>query len=333
MSPTKDQTWRKHMEKEEIHEEFALSGYKMVLITVRQQVSFMEYLYRLIVFPEGKNEPVLSLNLEKNPLSRTCCLGAHISNSHDNLGFADENMTIEDFRSWAVGEAKKYLKLSNTTPYPNTTFQFSKKEDNKDTDGLGKRLETLPENYCGLYTSAKDLDELLIYAGEPISIAAASLMFTLDMPKKGGLTLSILKHVRPNSYNKFWDKHNNVFAQCLIAILMKLKKLLNDWENIFLSPKRFNEFAIYSLMRLQLTLKMDQKEKEMSLGVLKEALSTHEINPPRDESDQIQRIIGAFGQEPQKKNLLELIKKLDLEDPLYLMDINCFINEYKTFVQ
>jgi hypothetical protein len=102
MKTTKDQTWRAHMQTGRILEDVTIGDYRMVLLKVTQQSSFMQYHYRLIAFPKGRSEPVLSLNLESNPAAGTCCLGAHLPKGHDNLGFVDENMEV-DPKGWPAG--------------------------------------------------------------------------------------------------------------------------------------------------------------------------------------------------------------------------------------
>jgi len=92
METTKDQTWNDHMQTGQILEDVTIGDYRIVLVKVVEQSSFIHYHYRLIAFPKGRSEPVLSLNLESNPAAGTCCLGAHLPEGHDNLGFADEDM-------------------------------------------------------------------------------------------------------------------------------------------------------------------------------------------------------------------------------------------------
>jgi len=99
-----------------ILEDINIGDYRMVLLKVTQQSSFMYYHYRLIAFPKGTSEPVLSLNLESNPKAHTCCLGAHLPEGHDNLGFADKNMSEDNFRTWAFDMAERYLGLTQTPP-------------------------------------------------------------------------------------------------------------------------------------------------------------------------------------------------------------------------
>lgn len=116
MKTTKDQTWLVHMQTGRILEDINIGNYRMVFIKVTQQSSFIHYHYRLIAFPSGSSEPILSLNLESNPMARTLCLGAHLPEGHDNLGFVDENMSEGAFRTWAFDIAKKYLGLTQSPP-------------------------------------------------------------------------------------------------------------------------------------------------------------------------------------------------------------------------
>jgi hypothetical protein len=100
----------------------------MVFLHITEQSSFMQYHYRLIVFPKGQEEPILSLNLESNPMAGTSCLGAHIGDGHENLGFAEVSMSEADFRTWAVDHAKKYLSIGGSPPKPSMRIEIVETE-------------------------------------------------------------------------------------------------------------------------------------------------------------------------------------------------------------
>jgi len=167
MKATNDQTWREHMKTGDILEEITNDNYRMVLVKVTQQSSFIHYHYRLIVFTKESSEPILSLNLESCRMFRTCCLGAHISEGHDNLGVADINMSQSSFRTWALDMANRYLGIGQSPPpSPDAIFrpfnnrekatdsQFNDREkatdsqyssSNNDLNKYGKKLIALPE--------------------------------------------------------------------------------------------------------------------------------------------------------------------------------------------
>lgn len=113
MEATRDRTWRDHMKSGQILEEGKLGQFRMVLLKVTKQSSFVNYHYRMIFFLDGGREPVLSLNLEST--SGDAFLGAHIGDVHENHGDGDLHMSIQDFREWALATAKHYLSPGNST--------------------------------------------------------------------------------------------------------------------------------------------------------------------------------------------------------------------------
>ncbi len=126
-----------------ILEDTIVGNYRMVFLKVTQQSSFMHYHYRLIAFPKGEGEPVLSLNLESNPSAGTCCLGAHLPEGHDNLGFADENMQQSEFRAWAYEISKRYLGLAQSLPpIPEAELRVSG-DDEKTAENLPTHTDDL----------------------------------------------------------------------------------------------------------------------------------------------------------------------------------------------
>ena len=176
MQTTRDRTWCDHMRTGRKIEEFEIDGYRMVLLHVTEQSSFMQYHYRLIVFPKRRKEPVLSLNLESNPVAGTCCLGAHIGDGHENLGFVEASMSQNDFETWALDNAKRYLGIKGEPP----------------TAQGGIRMVDAEPSQEGLRTLAEDSFEL----------AHALVAFRKKMNKKAGGFLGMFRKIDYNEIDQ-----------------------------------------------------------------------------------------------------------------------------------
>ena len=185
MQTTRDRTWRDHMRTGRKIEEFEVDGYRMVFLHVTEQSSFMQYRYRLIVFPKRQKEPILSLNLESNPVADTCCLGAHIGNGHENLGFAEASMSEADFGTWALDNAKRYLGIKGEPPTPQGGIRMPDAEP--------------PE---------KDLRGL---AEDAFDLAHALVAFRKKMNKKAGGFLGMFRKI---DYNAIDQTGRDLKAKC-----------------------------------------------------------------------------------------------------------------------
>ena len=81
----------------------------MILISVPVPTGVFHYPYRMFFFPMDIDTPILVLSLEIGTLFNTCALGGHTPTRHENYGSADPNMSLEDFRTWALSMAEKKL--------------------------------------------------------------------------------------------------------------------------------------------------------------------------------------------------------------------------------
>jgi len=110
----RDPVWRQSLEYGELVEKFEIGNYEMFLMNISCFVGLIYYQYRMFFFSLDAREPVLALNLEISDTRRErCFLGAHTSEGHINYGPADPDMTIEEFRSWALRIAEKHLKWTS----------------------------------------------------------------------------------------------------------------------------------------------------------------------------------------------------------------------------
>lgn len=112
MEPISDFTWMKHLLSGQVIERFTLERFRAVAlqIHVEDEARRNQYLYRLLFFPKKENKPVLALNLETSLLGSPC-LTEQSGSEHVILGDAEEQMSYEEFRRWALERAKKDLHL------------------------------------------------------------------------------------------------------------------------------------------------------------------------------------------------------------------------------
>jgi len=113
MEPIADFSWMKDLLNGQVVERFPLGGYRAVAVEIQSsdKRQHSQYHYRLLVFPQKENKPVLALNLETSLLG-TSCLTEQSGSEHQVLGDAEEEMAYEDFRHWALERARAELHLA-----------------------------------------------------------------------------------------------------------------------------------------------------------------------------------------------------------------------------
>jgi len=80
----------------------------MLLVASDKSVGVFIYPFRMFFFSNNEIEPIIALNLELGYWG-TCALGVHASEKHYNYGSADPNMSIDEFKLWALKTVKKHL--------------------------------------------------------------------------------------------------------------------------------------------------------------------------------------------------------------------------------
>jgi hypothetical protein len=113
MEPIADFSWMKDLLTGRVRERFPLEPYRIVGVEIplAEEARPSQYHYRLLVFPPEGNKPVLALNLETSLLGSPC-LTEQAGSEHLVLGEAEESMSYEEFRRWAVARARRELKLN-----------------------------------------------------------------------------------------------------------------------------------------------------------------------------------------------------------------------------
>jgi hypothetical protein len=116
-----EHSWRLHIKTGTILEEDLYGDYRLIGVEITQQVTRVEYKYRLFFYPMKERYPVLAINLEKNAFvdkfgGGSYFLGIHDASAHYNMGIALEgkaDIDYDEFRDAAWPLAAARLKLED----------------------------------------------------------------------------------------------------------------------------------------------------------------------------------------------------------------------------
>ena len=112
-----DPLWYEYFVLAEHIESECYGTHDMFLTALDRPLGGFIYPFRMFFFLTADDYPfcgdiVLALNLELGEFG-TCSLGAHDSEKHYNYGPTNPNMSIDEFKVWALETVKKHLDLSN----------------------------------------------------------------------------------------------------------------------------------------------------------------------------------------------------------------------------
>ena len=115
MEPIQDFSWMQQLVTGKIVERFDYDAFEAVALEIPEmERRHSPYHFRMLFFPgtavpqTQTSKPVLSLNLEFSILG-SFCFTEHAGADHINLGHTDEQLTYEEFKGWALQEAKQHL--------------------------------------------------------------------------------------------------------------------------------------------------------------------------------------------------------------------------------
>ncbi len=110
MDPIRDLTWVKHLHAGRVVERSTLNGYRLVALSLPSQdnAAPLQYLFRMLFFPQTGHRPVLALNLELSILGSPC-LTEQAGSRHTRFGTVDQEMPYDEFRRWALARAQEVL--------------------------------------------------------------------------------------------------------------------------------------------------------------------------------------------------------------------------------
>lgn len=103
-----DESWLRHVNGFQPVETFAIDDYFFELYVIDEIGYPVNYLYRLLCYKEGIEQPILSLNTEFGP-NYHYFHAATVGSKHINLGFSMQTETLEQFRNWALEQLAELL--------------------------------------------------------------------------------------------------------------------------------------------------------------------------------------------------------------------------------
>jgi len=101
-----EQHWQESLRSGEIIEEISYKGHKAILVKGASAQAKFQYPFRMFFFQQDVTAPCLILSLELGLRFGTCALGAHTQTEHINFGPAEPDMSLGDFKSWALSTAE-----------------------------------------------------------------------------------------------------------------------------------------------------------------------------------------------------------------------------------
>lgn len=104
-----DPRWEESFVKGQVIEDGTFNEYRIILMQIDEAIGIFDYPYRMFFFKEGETIPILILSLEVGRMFGTCALGAHNESMHKKFGDANVDMTLEEFKSWALSIAPNEL--------------------------------------------------------------------------------------------------------------------------------------------------------------------------------------------------------------------------------
>jgi len=179
------------------------------------------------------------------------------------------------------------------------------------------------------YESTRNIDEFVYYVSERILLSVVSIMLSLKRPKRGRYILKILKKFRPKSYYSYLNRENKLFSECLIFIIAKFKKYVEENSNLKLDNHLIEMIATQTGTIYYGELRLNEEEKISFQDELTRNIISYEDNPPKEHNDYLKRIIEILGRKITKEELRKLIMKLFSNESLGILEPFEFIENYK----
>lgn len=108
LSAITDSSWLRHVNTFKPVETFAIDDFLFEFYVIDEIGYPVNYLYRLLCYKEGYEEPILSLNTEFGP-AYIYFHAAIVGTKHINLGMSNKTETLEQFRAWALEQLPELL--------------------------------------------------------------------------------------------------------------------------------------------------------------------------------------------------------------------------------
>ena len=110
MEALQDLSWLRDLRLGRVVERFDYGPFRVVAVSIPSTEShaLTQFHYRLLFFPVRGTKPVFALNLESSILG-SYCLTEQTGSRHVSIGHAEEDMSYQEFRLWALEQADREL--------------------------------------------------------------------------------------------------------------------------------------------------------------------------------------------------------------------------------
>lgn len=134
------------------------------------------------------------------------------------------------------------------------------------------------------YNASKTLDELIYIISERILLATIAVKYSLNPPKKGQITLRIMKLLNKPNYESFIVNDFNYFLYSLLFIVDKLRQHCIEKYSYHLHTKLIDKFISTTSGIYASEVQLDQFEEKIFLNMMKTILKYYDKKISFDEN-------------------------------------------------
>lgn len=178
------------------------------------------------------------------------------------------------------------------------------------------------------YVNADRVDDLIELVGEPLCMATASLFFALESPGPLNVVARVRKRVSPAKHYQSVARTNAVFSECLLWVLAKLKEFCAT-AGTSVSEEHSDLMAVSATSFWYRTNRFPEEERSMLQDDLIHAITSRASTPPKDDKDQLQRVMDAYEQKPSQRTLARFMRAAMVDDPLRFVEPVFFAERYR----
>ena len=145
------------------------------------------------------------------------------------------------------------------------------------------------------YDNAATMDELMLIAADRVSLAAFQLMSSFRLPRRGLYIIWLLKRVHRSSYDRYWKQQNNLFSECTMFVVARLKGFLVTSLNLSLDHQFFTRITTWAGVNMYTLTKMSVEEIDRFKSTMANAIADYEDSMPEKDAEQMKRISTSAG--------------------------------------
>jgi len=183
------------------------------------------------------------------------------------------------------------------------------------------------------YDNAVTMEELMLIATDRVSLAAFQLMSSFRFPRRGLYIIWLLKRVHRSSYDRYWKQQNNLFSECTVFVVARLKDFILTSLNLSLDHQFFRRMTTWAGVNMYTATKMSSEEIARFKSTMANAIARYEDGGPKTDAEQINQITRALGRKPRMREIVNLTQSAILHDPLRLIEPIHFARNYQRLIE